>query len=97
MNLGRNCRSFCNSSGWEIFHSNQEQRWKRDSSQSEDTGTSKLLGSKNIFSNDGSFLDQFKKLSGVKGKPQTQTLSLKIVYVSANFSSILQNILSEFE
>jgi hypothetical protein len=60
-----------NCSGWKCLHSNQEQRWKRDSSQSEDTNSSSVSGSMNIFSNDGSFLDQFKKLSGVKGEPQT--------------------------
>ncbi|XP_023725882.1 max-binding protein MNT isoform X3 [Cryptotermes secundus] len=49
-----------------FWKSNQDQRWKRDSSQSEDTNSSKVPGSVNIFSNDGSFLDQFKKLSGVK-------------------------------
>jgi hypothetical protein len=37
----------------------------------------------NIFSNDGSFLDQFKKISGVKGKPETPSLLVKVAYVSA--------------
>jgi hypothetical protein len=74
MYLGRNCNYFLNRSGRKFLHSNQDQRWKRDSSQSEDTNNSKVPGSMNIFSNDGSFLDQFKKLSGVKGKPETPYL-----------------------
>ncbi|KDR10314.1 hypothetical protein L798_14997, partial [Zootermopsis nevadensis] len=45
-----------------------DQRWKRDSSHSEDTSSSKASSSVNIFSNDGSFLDQFKKLSAWHGQ-----------------------------
>ena len=58
-------------SNWEFLNSNQDQRWKRDTSHSEDVAITKVQGSVNIFSNDGSFLDQFKKLSGVKGKQET--------------------------
>jgi len=39
--------------------------------------SSKVQGSVNIFSNDGSFLDQFKKLSGVKGEQEHCHLRLK--------------------
>ncbi|KAJ9599257.1 hypothetical protein L9F63_010259, partial [Diploptera punctata] len=55
-----------------FWKSNQDQRWKRESSHAEDTTVpNKSFGSMNIFSNDGSFLDQFKKLSGVKeAKPK---------------------------
>jgi len=57
-------------SNWLFLNSNQDQRWKRDSSHSEDISSTKVQGSMNIFSNDGSFLDQFKKLSGVKGEQE---------------------------
>jgi len=64
-------------SNWLFLNSNQDQRWKRDSSHSEDINSSKVQGSMNIFSNDGSFLDQFKKLSGVKGEQEHPHLRLK--------------------
>jgi len=64
-------------SNWFFLNSNQDQRWKRDSSHSEDINSSKVQGSVNIFSNDGSFLDQFKKLSGVKGEQERCHFRLK--------------------
>lgn len=64
-------------SNWLFLNSNQDQRWKRDSSHSEDISSTKAQGSMNIFSNDGSFLDQFKKLSGVKGEQENCHSRLK--------------------
>ena len=64
-------------SNWVFLNSSQDQRWKRDSSHSEDITSTKVQGSMNIFSNDGSFLDQFKKLSGVKGEQENCHSCLK--------------------
>ncbi|XP_066994455.2 SURP and G-patch domain-containing protein 1 isoform X2 [Anabrus simplex] len=48
------------------FWKSHDQRWKKETQNPEDKGLAQSSNSINIFSNDGSFLDQFKKLSGVK-------------------------------
>lgn len=43
----------------------------------------------NIFSNDGSFLDQFKKLSGVKGEQENCHSRLKKLVIKAKWCIVV--------
>ncbi|XP_047003177.1 SURP and G-patch domain-containing protein 1 isoform X1 [Schistocerca americana] len=61
--------------------SNLDSRWKKEQSHTDrNSSQQKTSGALNIFSNDGSFLDQFKKMSGVKeGKQRREDAVSSII------------------